>query len=87
MKAARTEALTKYGGEQWIINKAIHYNEWANFTKKEFRDVVEVFKTLLLQFRCTKPDCESWLYVTPRKGGSESLRCHCTKTNLNLKPK
>ena len=87
MKAARTEALTKYGDERWIINKAIHYNEWANFTRKEFRDVVEVFKTLLLQFRCTKPDCESWLYVTPRKGGSESLRCYCTKTNLNLKPK
>ena len=48
---------------------------------------VEAFKTLLLQFRCSKPGCESWLYVTPRKGGAEALRCRCMGINLNLRPK
>ena len=85
MKVERAEALTKCGGEQWIINKAIHYNEWASFTKTEFRDVVEAFKTLLLQFRCSKPGCESWLYVTPRKGSAEALHCRCEEIHLNLK--
>ena len=87
MKTARAEILTKCGGEQWVINKAVHYNDWASFTKAEFRAVVEAFKVLLLQFRCQKAGCESWLYVTPRKGDPEVLRCRCMGTNLNLKPK
>ena len=53
-------------------------------TKQEFRAVVEAFKSLLLQFRCPKADCESWLYVTPRKGNPEILRCRCMGINLNL---
>ena len=36
MTTVRAEALTMYGGEQWVINKAIHYNEWVSFTKQEF---------------------------------------------------
>ena len=85
LKMARSKVLTKCGGEQWVINRAIHYNEWASFTRAEFRAVVDPFKELLLQFRCGK--CESWLYVTPRKGNPEMLRCRCTALNLNLTPK
>jgi len=70
--------------EQWAVNKAVHYNEWANFGKKDFEPVVAAFKELLGCFRCEK--CESWLYVTPR-GIPESLRCACNGTSLNLKPK
>ena len=87
MKAARNEILKKCGGEQWVINTAVHYNEWASFTKAEFRAVVEAFKALLLQFRCPKVGCESWLYVIPRKGDPEVLRCRCMALNLNLRPK
>ena len=50
--------------EQWAVNKAVHYNEWANFGKKDFEPVVGAFKELLDCFRCT--NCQSWLYVTPR---------------------
>ena len=86
LKTARSEILTKCDGEQWIINKAIHYNEWASFTAAEFRTVVEAFKALLLQFRC--PKCEFWLYVMPpRKGDLEVLRCRCMSFNLNLRKK
>lgn len=87
LKTARAEALAKYGGENWVVNKALHYTEWADFSKAEFTSVVEAFKTLLLQFRCTKAGCDSWLYVTPRKGDPEVLRCRCTGINLNLTPK
>ena len=87
MKTTRSEILTKWNGEQWIINRAIHYNEWATFAKTEFRAVVEAFKALLPQFRCPKVGCESWLYVMPRRGDAELLRCHCMGFNLNLKRK
>jgi len=85
MKAARAAAMTKYGGENWMLNKAVHYTEWADFSKSEFKDVVEAIKALLQQFRCTSPGCESWLYVTPRKGEAEALRCRCASINFNLR--
>lgn len=70
--------------EQWAVNKAVHYNEWANFGKKDFEPVVTAFKELLECFRCKT--CESWVYVTPR-ANPEALRCACSAINLNLKPK
>jgi hypothetical protein len=68
--------------EQWAVNKAVHYNAWANFGKKDFEPVVAAFKDLLACFRCEV--CESWVYVTPRVT-PESLRCACNAINLNLK--
>ncbi len=70
--------------EQWAVNKAVHYNEWANFGRKDFEPVVAAFKELLTCFSCET--CESWLHVTPRIN-PESLRCACNAINLNLKPK
>ena len=87
MKTARADALKNYGGEDWVINKALHYNEWASFSKAEFRDVVAAFKALLLQFSCPKPECGSLLYITPKKGAAEVLRCRCMGVNINLKVK
>jgi hypothetical protein len=84
----RKESLSKAAAlsnvEQWAVNKAVHYNEWANFGKKDFEPVVTAFKELLECFRCQT--CESWMYVTPRVN-SESLRCACNAISLNLKPK
>jgi hypothetical protein len=85
LKTSRNDAMAKYGGENWVVNKAVHYTEWADFSKAEFKSVVDAFKTLLLQFRCSK--CDSWLYVTPRKGDPDALRCPCMNINVNLKPK
>jgi hypothetical protein len=87
LKAARTAAMDKYGGESWVVNKAVHYTDWENFSKAEFRSVVNAFKGVLDQFRCTKPECESSLYVSPRKGDPEALRCQCGAVNLNLRGK
>jgi hypothetical protein len=83
----KTELAASNGGanvEQWAVNKAVHYNEWANFGKKDFEPVVGAFKDLLSRFTCSK--CGSWLYVTP-KGNPDSLRCACSTVNLNLKSK
>jgi len=87
LKTARSAALSSHGEESWVVNRAIHFNEWADFTVPEFRDVVTAFRGLLDQLRCPKPECGSWLYVLPKKGVEESLRCRCGELNLNLTAK
>lgn len=84
-KNVLSESSAASSVEQWAVNKAVHYNVWANFGKKDFEPVVAAFKELLDSFRC--PDCQSWLYVTPARGTPEALRCHCSGINLNLKAK
>jgi energy-coupling factor transporter ATP-binding protein EcfA2 len=86
--ASRKAALSGCAGamsvEQWAVNKAVHYNEWANFGTKDFQPVAAAFKQLLACFACDH--CGSWLYATPR-GSPESVRCACGATTLNLKAK
>jgi hypothetical protein len=71
--------------EQWAVNKAVHYNEWANFSRKDFEPVVAAFGELLGCFQCDT--CESWLYITPRSTNPDSLRCSCSAINMNLRAK
>jgi RecF/RecN/SMC N terminal domain len=86
--AAKKAKLSSCNGamnvEQWAVNKAVHYNEWANFGKRDFEPVVSAFRELLDCFRCA--ECGSWGYVTPRVS-PESLRCSCGAINVNLKAK
>jgi len=84
IRAELSAALTETGMEQWAVNKAVHYNEWANFGKNDFAPVVSAFKRLLATFRCTK--CSDWLHLSPRQM-PESLRCTCGTINLSLKSK
>ena len=81
---ALSTAASASGMEQWAVNRAVHYNEWANFGKKDFEPVVTAFKELLECFSCET--CKSWVYVKSR-GTPESLRCGCSVVSLNLKPK
>ena len=84
----RREALSAAAGaqnvESWAVNKAVHYNEWANFGRNDFEPVVAAFRELLECFRCDS--CDSGLHLTPRKN-PKSLRCGCGLVNFDLKPK
>ena len=73
--------------EQWMINKAVHYNEWANLSAKEFGSVVKAFHKLLKSMQCPNQFCGDFLFVSPPKGNKESLRCGCGTRMLNLKSK
>jgi hypothetical protein len=85
---ARRASLSSCAGasnvEQWAVNKAVHYNEWANFGKKDFEPVVTAMKDLLDQFACKA--CGSWIHIIPR-GSPETLRCDCNAISFNLKAK
>jgi hypothetical protein len=86
LQKARTEIMKEKGGEDWVINKSIHYNEWATLFREDFKPVVDVFKRLLQLFRCARPKCDSWMSVTPRNEPVD-LRCSCGTLRLNLKEK
>lgn len=52
-KLAEAEKLIKKSSaEQWAINKSVHFNEWENFAKTEFKEVADAFKALLDHIRC-----------------------------------
>jgi hypothetical protein len=68
--------------DQWAVNKAVHYNAWANFGKTDFKPVVAAAKELLECFTCSS--CRTWVYAAPRSS-PDLLRCSCNGTNLNLK--
>lgn len=70
--------------EQWAVNKAVNYNEWANFEKADFIPVVNAFKELLDCFRCGA--CDGWIYVLTKQD-PQSLRCDCAGINFNLTTK
>lgn len=82
---AFSAAVTASTSEQWEINPAVHYNEWANFQKEDFKPVVEAFKALEKQFQCDS--CGDLIYVVLTGKTKEAARCGCNKTNLNLKAK
>lgn len=84
-KATLSSSNAASSVEQWAVNKAVHYNEWANFGKTDFAPVVSAFRELLDCFRCDA--CQSWLYAAPPRGTPEALRCSCNAINMNLKLK
>ncbi|WP_247371796.1 hypothetical protein [Bradyrhizobium sp. CW10] len=70
-----------------MINKAVHYNAWADLQSKEFASVVSSFQQLLQLMQCPNTDCGEFLCVSPIKGDKEVLRCSCSAVSLNLVPK
>lgn len=71
--------------EQWQINSAIHYNEWASFAQNDFIPVVKAFRGLVEQFSCAKKECGGMYYLSFAGKAPDSLRCLCGETNINLK--
>lgn len=75
-------AAAASNAEQWQVNAAVHYNEWANLHRNDFEPVVKSFKVLVDAFTCQT--CHSFLFVTPEHRSPESMRCKCGSVNVNL---
>ena len=80
--AKQKVAATK--SEEWMINKAVHFNAWAALQSKEFAAVAATFQALLKSMQCANPKCGEFVCVSPIKGDREALRCGCGTTNINL---
>ncbi|MFG0252403.1 MAG: AAA family ATPase [Phycisphaerales bacterium JB038] len=81
MQRRFAECQARQGDEQWVVNKAVHFNEWADFAPEEFRPVVEACRDLVECFRCEQ--CGSWLTATPRTS-ARMLKCDCSAMAVNL---
>jgi hypothetical protein len=84
LEADAKAKIAKTQTEQWMINKAVHYNEWANLQSKELASLVAAFKDLLESLRCDNADCGGYAYVSPHKGDRQAWRCTCGAINFNL---
>lgn len=87
MQGDAKKKIAETQSEQWMINKAVHYNAWENLQPHEFAKVAAAFQTFLKSMQCTNAPCAEFLCVTPLKGKREALRCGCGRINFNLKAK
>lgn len=70
--------------EQWAVNSSIHYENWFNLSKEDFKPVVEAFQDLYNLFVCSSTDCRGMLKLTTSNMEEGNLRCRCGKVNWNL---
>jgi recombinational DNA repair ATPase RecF len=79
-----SELKSVMSDDWWQINSAIHFNNWANLEKNDFKHTVNDFRELIESLRCKK--CNCLFYVLPERGVEESVRCNCGE-KFNLKKK
>jgi len=82
LESTLTQIYSRTSAEQWAVNAAVHYNEWARLTAEDFRVVIEAFHDLFGVFRCAR--CESTLYLAMSGFTPTNLRCSCGALDLNL---
>lgn len=82
LQAERNTVISEQNGEQWLLNKLVHNNDWANGTEGDIRPVLDASKEFLDLFKCSNPACGSWITFS-----GDTLRCACQTYNLNLRKK
>jgi RecF/RecN/SMC family protein len=87
MQADAKKRIAETQSEQWLINRAVHYNKWVTLQPKEFSKVAAAYEALLKSMQCKNTLCSEFLCVSPPKGEREALRCSCGLNNFNLKVK
>ncbi|MGL3210552.1 hypothetical protein [Bradyrhizobium sp. BR 1433] len=66
IETAFGQARTRTGHENWQINTAVHFNEWADLKNKDFSPVVKAFRTFTGAFVCET--CDEMLFVALNRG-------------------
>ncbi len=87
LKTAWSAANLAQESENWALNPAVHFNDWADFSKPDFEPVVAAWKQFLDLFCCDNEDCGCLIYVSGDPGKETALRCSCGGLNLNLQTK
>jgi recombinational DNA repair ATPase RecF len=82
IEATFGEVKARTNHDNWQINTAVHFNEWADLKREDFAPVVAAFKGFVDAFEC--PTCSELYHVAPSRGKKEALRCGCGGLNLNL---
>ncbi|MBW1932807.1 MAG: AAA family ATPase [Deltaproteobacteria bacterium] len=85
LDSTASQIFARCNAEQWAVNVNVHYNAWANFSKKDFQPVVEAFQDLYGLFTCSK--CGEVLRVAAVGASPVSVRCNCGNVDWNLREK
>jgi hypothetical protein len=85
MDGDRKASMLAQEENNWAVNYAVHFNEWAAFTIEDFRPVVDAWKGFMALFYCTNKLCGELIYVDVREKQEDALRCRCGRLNLNLR--
>lgn len=85
-RSIKTKEIIKRAlGEQGFINITVHFNDWANLGKEDFKPVVEAFQELCDSvFACDNEGCDAVLKVTFDGPNMNGVRCKCGAVNWNL---
>ena len=78
----KSPAPNKHGNYNYVLNKLVHNNDWANGTEGDFQPVLVAATEFLDLFKCTNAACGSWITLS-----GDALRCACQTYNLNLRKK
>lgn len=85
IEATFSSAVQATNVEQWQVNPAIHFNEWANLQRADFEPVVAAFRTLAAGFSCA--NCGGGIHVSPPKGSKKVLLCRCGTISFGFSKK
>lgn len=83
-RSAHSAAQTRQSDEAWMVNKSVHFVEWANLTPAEFEPLANAYQQFLAIWRCGR--CDTWLSLSSRHNPKD-LRCSCTAVRFNLEAK
>jgi hypothetical protein len=82
LESTSSQVFQRSKAEQWAINASVHYNNWATFTRSDFRPIVEAFHDLWGIFTCHS--CGSVFYVVKKDLVPQGVKCACGKVSWNL---
>ena len=77
-----SQIYQRTGAEQWVVNTAIHFNDWASLTKQDFLPIRDAFQDFNGLFICQ--ECGSILRLAGQDMEPITVSCGCGHENWNL---
>jgi recombinational DNA repair ATPase RecF len=77
-----SQIYTRTLAEQWGVNSSVHYNEWAELNKNDFKSIAESFEDLFNIFLCQ--NCRGMIRLVKNGLANEAIKCNCGSVNWNL---
>lgn len=83
LETIANQIIQRTNCERWMVNSAVHFNKWHEFSEPDFRPIVEAFRDCFSLFYCQGP-CSGLIRVSEEQGKETSVRCACQHVDWNL---
>ena len=85
LNTVRKQVMDRTHIDRWVINVAVHHNNWEDFASEDFKPVIEAFLDLQRLFVCSS--CNQLARITTTNNRDEAVKCPCGTFNWNLRHK